>query len=154
MRGRTIALGLSVLLGAGAIVINTIGSAAAAGALAPGDIVVYRVGDGSAALTSSAAPVFLDEYTPGGTLVQSIPLPTAANGTNNPLVASGTATSEGLLTLSGDGRYLVAPGYDTAVGTAKISSSTSAAIPRTVAVVDATGIGGHVDGADRLRERQ
>lgn len=139
IRGRGLVLGLSVLLGAGAIVVNSVGSAAAAGTFAPGDIVVYRVGDGSTALSSNATAVFLDDYTPAGTLVQSIPLPTTASGANKPLVASGTATSEGLLTLSGDGRFLVAPGYDTAVGTAKISSSTSAAIPRTVAVVDSTG---------------
>jgi hypothetical protein len=37
-----------------------------------GNIVVYRVGDGTAALGSTATAVFLDEYTPSGTLVQSV----------------------------------------------------------------------------------
>jgi Bacterial Ig-like domain (group 3)/Protein of unknown function (DUF3616) len=111
----------------------------AATALTPGNLVVYRVGDGSTALSGTAAPVFLDEYTPSGTLVQSIAMPTASGGGNNALVASGSASSEGLLSLSSDGRYLVAPGYDTAVGTTKISSSASTAIPRTIARVDGAG---------------
>jgi Big-like domain-containing protein len=137
--GRSLAIGLSVLLGAGAIVVGSIGSASAASGFTAGDVVVYRVGDGSTALSGTAAPVFLDEYAPDGTLVESIPMPTTASGANNPLVGSGSASSEGLLTLSGDGRYLIAPGYDTAVGTAKISSSASTAIPRTVARVAADG---------------
>src|SRR6476646_382680 len=36
-------------------------------AFTPGDLVVYRVGDGSASLTGIATAVFLDEYTPAGT---------------------------------------------------------------------------------------
>src|SRR5690242_589471 len=49
-------------------------SAVAAG-FAPGNLVVVRVGTGSGALSSAAAPVFLDEYTPAGSLVQTIPMP-------------------------------------------------------------------------------
>src|SRR5262249_17571744 len=58
-----------------------------------GNLVVYRVGDGSAALGSGATAVFLDEYTPGGVLVQSIALPTTISGANRRLTASGSATS-------------------------------------------------------------
>src|SRR5437870_5688900 len=75
------------------------------------NLVIYRVGDGSAALSGNATPVFLDEYTMAGGLVQSIPMPTAVNGSNRRLTASGTGTSEGLMTLSKDGRYLTATGY-------------------------------------------
>ena len=53
-----------------------------------GNIVVYRVGDGGAATTSAAAPVFLDEYTPATptwTLVQSVPMPVADSGANQML---------------------------------------------------------------------
>ncbi|GAA5182648.1 hypothetical protein GCM10023322_20030 [Rugosimonospora acidiphila] len=128
-----------MLLGTAALVATGSGPAAAADGFTPGDLVVYRVGDGSTALSSAAAPVFLDEYSPDGTLVTSVPLPTAASGANNPLVASGSATSEGLLTLSADGRYLIAPGYDAAVGTKKIADTDSASTPRTVARVDASG---------------
>jgi hypothetical protein len=49
---------------------------AAASAFTMGDLVVVRVGDGSAALTGNATAAFLDEYTQAGVLVQSIPLPT------------------------------------------------------------------------------
>ena len=133
--------------------VTTVGSAAAAAdptpaapaqstagsAFAAGNVVVYRVGDGSAALSSAGAPVFLDEYSPSGALLDSTALPTAAAGTNNPLVAGGSATSEGGLTLSADSRYLIATGYDAAPGTAGLSSSAAASVPRTIARVDADG---------------
>ena len=44
--------------------------------LTGGDILVARVGDGTAALTNLGNTYFLDEYTPTGTLVQSIAMPT------------------------------------------------------------------------------
>src|SRR5215471_13430423 len=87
--------------------------ALAASGFSNGDLVVYRVGTGTASLVNTGNPVFLDEFTPTGTLVQSVVLPTSATGSNQPLIASGTATSEGLLTRSADGRFLLAPGYAT-----------------------------------------
>ncbi len=114
-------------------------AAQASAALTPGDIVVYRVGNGSGALSSSGTAVFLDEYEPSGKFVESIALPTAASGSNKPLVASGSASSEGLLTLSGDGNYLMATGYDAAVGTSKVAETKSASVPRTIARVGASG---------------
>jgi hypothetical protein len=137
--GRAIAAGTAALLCAAGLVAIGGASANAASAFTPGDVVVYRVGDGTTALGSAAAPVFLDEYTPSGTLVQSTELPTTASGSSAALTASGSATSEGLLTLSGDGRYLIVPGYDAPVGTAKISGTASASIPRTVGRVGAAG---------------
>src|SRR6185369_8472806 len=44
-----------------------------------GDLVVYRVGDGAAALSNGGNPIFLDEYSPNGTLVQSIEMPFSNN---------------------------------------------------------------------------
>jgi hypothetical protein len=81
----------------------------------PGDIVVYRVGTGTGALGSSATAVFLDEYTPGGALVQSIAMPTTAS---EALTAGGTAASEGQITLSPDGSTLAITGYDVVPGAA------------------------------------
>lgn len=105
-----------------------------------GNLVVYRVGTGSAALASSATAVFLDEYTTaGGSPVQSIAMPTAASGGNHILTASGTATTEGLLTRSTDGQYLMLTGYDAALGTASITSSASATVNRVIGRVDAAG---------------
>src|SRR5262249_42112858 len=108
-------------------------------AFTTGDLVIYRVGTGAAGLTNAGTAVFLDEYTPTGTLVQSLALPTTASGTSHRLVASGTATSEGLLTLSADTHFLALTGYDAALGTASIAGTSSSAVPRTVGRVAADG---------------
>lgn len=108
-------------------------------ALAPfraGNVVVYRVGDGSAVLSNAGTAVYLDEYTSGGTLVQSFAMPTEVNGPHRQLVASGTSTSEGLITRSTDGHYLVLTGYGAAVGTASLSGSAGTTYPRVVGRMD------------------
>ena len=127
------------ILGGAAAAVSLLSGFAFAANFSPGNIVVLRVGDGTAALTSAATPVFLDEYTPAGVLVQSIALPTAAAGTNLPLTNSGTATSEGFLNLSADGRFLLHAGYASAPGTASIASTPSATTPRVVARVAMDG---------------
>lgn len=114
-------------------------SPALAASLTPGDIVIYRVGNGSSGLSSSAYPVFLDEYTPSGTFVESIALPTSTSGANKPLVASGSASSEGLLTLSANGEYLIETGYDASVGTSKVAETSVPGTPRTIGRVSASG---------------
>src|SRR5436190_21706313 len=89
------------LLSTFAIVLGLLGmtdvipTASAAVPFTQGNIVVYRVGDGSIALAPAAAAVFLDEYTPTGTLVQSIAMPRTTSGLNKRLTATGTSTSEG-----------------------------------------------------------
>ena len=64
-----------------------------AGPFTAGNIVVLRVGDGSAALTTAATPIYLEEYTPGGTLVQTIAAPTSTVGSNRQITATGTSGS-------------------------------------------------------------
>src|SRR5438876_7164372 len=86
------------------------------GAFTPGDLVIYRVGTGSAGLSNAATAAFLDEYSPAGTLVQSIALPTSGSGANRMLTSSGTSTAEGYLNTSVDQSYLLVPGYDAAPG--------------------------------------
>ena len=49
-------------------------------AFTPGNMVIYRVGDGTVALSGNGSAVFLDEYTPTGTLIQSVAMPTTASG--------------------------------------------------------------------------
>ncbi len=100
---------------------------------------VVRVGDGSTALSSAAFPVFVEEQTLDGNVVRVIPLPTAANGSNRRFTDSGSATSDGMLALSGDGHFVTLAAYDAAVGTTKIASSTSATNNRVVARIDAAG---------------
>ncbi|MGA7118719.1 MAG: hypothetical protein WBY94_01410 [Polyangiaceae bacterium] len=108
------------------------------------NLAVYRVGDTAASLASTGNPVFIDVFTTAGVLVQSIAMPTVQNSTATTphrLIASGTATSEGLLTLSTNGKYLLATGYDSAPfsDAGSVVSSSSAAVPRTVARIDSSG---------------
>ncbi len=105
----------------------------------PGNLVVVRVGDGSATLSSAATPVFLLEYTLSGTLVQTIPLPTTISGNHRRLTLSGTATSEGHLTLSANGQYLTMVGYDAPIGQAAIVSTFATTNNRVVARIDMNG---------------
>src|SRR5262245_43328466 len=91
--------------------INFRASDAVASAFTFGDLVVVQVGDGLAGLNANATAAFLKEFTVGGSLLQTIPLPTAVSGPNQPLTLSGSATSEGFLTLSLDKQYLTMGGY-------------------------------------------
>ena len=69
-------------------------SRADAAVITPGNLVIYRTGDGAAALSNVATAVFLDEYTPAGALVQSIPMTTTGGSA---LTAVGNATTEGIV---------------------------------------------------------
>ncbi len=108
-------------------------------AFGAGNLAIYRVGVEGASLTSSGTAVFIDEYTPAGTLVQSIALPVTdpdGAGPQRTFVASGTSSTEGFLTRSADGRYLVLPGYVAGLGT---SGLTTSSVPRVVGRIDADG---------------
>jgi hypothetical protein len=115
----------------------------------PGDLLLLRDGDGSAALSSAATAVFLEERNPlDGTLVQSpIPLPTTVNGSNARLTLSGIATTEGALALSANGQYITLAGYDAVLGTYGVASTTSSAVNRIVARIDMSG---NVDTSTRI----
>lgn len=106
----------------------------------PGNIVVYRVGAGVTNLGSAAVPVYLDEYTPAGVLVRTIDLPVAASGSNNVLTAAGNGSTEGTISLSSDGQYIVFTGYAVAVGTSSIGGSSSFTRPRTIGTVRYDGL--------------
>jgi hypothetical protein len=132
------------------LVLLAAAQAALAAPFTAGNVVVYRVGNGNPSpggnLVATGNPVFLDEYTANGTKVQSIALPTAANGTQRALVASGTATTDGLMTRSADGACLVLPGYGRDLGTGSGNLATTGtvagggAIPRVVARVSPQGV--------------
>ena len=117
-----------------ALLATSIAGAATFGA---GDIVVYQVGNGSTSLTGSSAPVFLDEYTITGALVQQIALPTTASGANFALTDSGSASSDGMLTLSANGTALILTGYNAPTGTASIASASTS---QTIGIVSYNGI--------------
>lgn len=135
--------GLRLLIAAAVLFSTVIGmfqpmQVARAAALTPGNLVVYRVGNGSGSLVNTGNPVFLDEYTTSGIFVQSIPMPTSTIGANNALFASGTATSEGLLTISPNGQYITLTGYASTPGVS-LSGTAAATVNRVIGIVDLSG---------------
>lgn len=104
----------------------------------PANLVVLRGGDGAETLTNSGNTLFLDQYTTNGAYVSTMNIPDS--GTNAFLI-SGTSSSEGYMTLSGDGHSLVLAGYNTALGSiaGSLSSTNAAAVPRGIAEIDGLG---------------
>ncbi|HOJ67149.1 MAG TPA: hypothetical protein PLZ54_09275 [Paludibacteraceae bacterium] len=111
-------------------------AAAWAADFTPGNLVVLRVGDGSSTLSNASTAIFLDEYTTDGTLVQSVDIPTSGE---NLLTNSGSATSEGQLTLSPDQSLLALAGYNVEPGTTGVASTDAATVNRKIISVDYTG---------------
>ncbi len=104
----------------------------------PSNLVVLRVGDGQQTLVSSGNTLFLDQIASNGALVSTMALPdTGASA----LLISGVATSEGYMTLSGDGRLLAVAGYNVDRGslTNSLSSSDSLTVPRAIGTIDGAG---------------
>jgi hypothetical protein len=106
-----------------------------------GNLIVTQVGDGSATLSNAATAVFIREFTVAGASVQTLGLPTSVIGANRRLTMSGTATSEGALTLSGNGLFAALSGYDANTGTASIASTNSSTVNRVAGLLDlSTGL--------------
>ena len=107
-----------------------------------GNIVVTRFDGGGAALGSGkAATTYLDEYTPGGTLVNSTVMPiTVASSGNRALTNAGTSSSEGHLNLSANGKYFVLAGYNAAPNTLGLTTSNAATLNRVIGRVTMRGI--------------
>ncbi len=123
---------------ASALLLISVIPAAFAAPFTPGNLVIYRVGNGASVLSTSGALVFLDEYNPSGILVQSIQLPAASPGVIG-LVASGTSVSEGLLTRSISGSHLALTGFNAAASAVDLPSSLANSVSRTVGTVDWQG---------------
>jgi len=77
-------------------------------AFTPGNLVIYRVGDGATAIGSAGTIVSLVEYKTDGTAVQvSTPAVTfPSTGAGLKLTAVGSGSSEGMMTLSPDGKLI------------------------------------------------
>jgi len=110
----------------------------------PGNLVIYKVGTGTGTLSNKATPFFLEERSTSGAVVQSIALPpndAAKTGSNKVITASGTATSEGLITRSENGLYLVFTGYNASIDTAtsSVTGNNDTLVGRMVGRVDALG---------------
>jgi hypothetical protein len=90
-------------------------------------------------LVTVTAAFVEERLTDGKALGATVALPTAASGANLPFTLSGSATSEGALSRSVDGRYVTAAGYAAAPGTSGVSGTSTATVNRVGARVDAAG---------------
>ncbi|MCB9849893.1 MAG: PEP-CTERM sorting domain-containing protein [Phycisphaerales bacterium] len=98
------------------------------------NIVVVRLGDGSAAVNDTAQQVYLDEYSlDTGALVMSHPLPASGAGA---FTLSGRGEHDGHLNLSGNGQYLTLGGYRADAGASNPVLESSATVNRVIARVD------------------
>ncbi len=119
---------LTILALAGAI------TSGAQAQFASTNLLLFRVGDGTSTLVNSTGPISLLEITRSGTVVQTINIAT------NSLQVSGTATSEGQMSLSPDGSILTIAGYvPPFAGTGSLSGRTAAQAPRGYVTVNAAG---------------
>jgi hypothetical protein len=106
------------------------------------NLIVIRVGDGAQALTLNGNSIFLDQFAPGGTYLQTMNIPDQgaagmiAIGWNNVNLTSGSVTGSGL-TRSANGRYIVLAGYNASLGNGVALNTTAASdVPRGVALID------------------
>lgn len=102
-----------------------------------GNLVLLMTGDGATTLSNAGMAVQLQEITTAGTLVGSaITVNNTGTTSGTRLVQSGTATSEGYMSLSGDGRYLSFAGYDATVGTTGIAATANPTTTRMAGVIN------------------
>jgi hypothetical protein len=100
---------------------------------------VVRMGDGAAALSSAGTAVFVEERRVFDGSIVGAPIAVSALAPGGLFSDSGTATSDGNLALSTDGRYLSLTGYAAAVGTVGVAATASGTTNRVVARIDAAG---------------
>ncbi len=131
------------------------GDAASEASAAQPQVWVLRVGAAGAASAPSgnATAAFIDRFAiADGTTGGTIALPTAASGSQQPLTLSGSAMSEGALTLSSDGKSVVLAGYAAAPGAGDLHAdgavtgipdtptSGTNAVLRVIGTVNAAGV--------------
>ena len=95
-----------------------ISGSAMAGIFGSGNVVVERVGDGTAALSSAATAVSVIEMSKAGVTQQTLSLPTSGS---TQVTDSGSATSNGYLNVYNG--LLAVSGYNAASGTASVAGS-------------------------------
>src|SRR5205814_7298375 len=116
--------------------------------LAHTNLVVARVGDGAQTLRDAGNSVYLDQFTPAGTYVNTFTVPDTgsesiiARGTGGDTINSLAGVTA--LTLSEDGAYLVLAGYRTNYDTASTAvlgngGTADVLIPRAVTTIDRLG---------------
>lgn len=117
-----------------AIGLGTVGSTFAQ--LIPGNLVVLRVGDGATGLTANTTQTSLLQFdTTGAPVGTPIVLPTAGAGA---ITNTGNSTTEGALSRSADGQFLLFGSYLTPAGNAA-AAGTAANFQRAIVRVDSAG---------------
>jgi hypothetical protein len=124
-------------LGILSVIVGTWAGTAAAQPILPGDLVIFRAGDGSAALSANATPAFLDEYSPTGTLVRTITVPSTGASA---LTVTGNATTEGIISVSQNGGLLVFAGYRKDAGGTPPGSDLPSATNRVIGTLTPAGV--------------
>lgn len=127
----------NVCILAAIVFLNTIALVNSASAqIAQGNLVVLRVGDGTSALVNSGGMLNLLQFDSAGVAGTTTAIASSS------LQLSGTATSEGAVTITPDGSKIVIAGYNassvggTFGGTGSLSSRTAAQAPRAYGTVD------------------
>jgi|GEM_PF-5972679 len=103
-------------------------------AFGAGNIVVSRIGSTTDGVYSAANKVYLDEYTPTGTLVRTITMP----NTSGSALMESSSNDEGYLVRSPDGRFLTITGYSKPASSG-VGSSTAVATPRSIGIIKYDG---------------
>ena len=107
-----------------------------------GNLVVEQVGDGTTTLSGTSTTVKLLQFTLSGSVATGTSFfGSTSTPTTSPynIVDSGTATSNGYISLSTDKAFVVVSGYNAPNATASIASSASATYGRTIGKVNYTG---------------
>jgi hypothetical protein len=87
----------------------------------------------------SSAVVIEQHLLDGSVTGTPVSLPTAASGSSPPFTVGGTAVTEGDLNTSANGLYLTMAGYQATPGVVSVDTTTSTAVTRAVARIDANG---------------
>jgi hypothetical protein len=104
----------------------------------PGNVTVLQAGDGSSALVNTGNVIVLKEFSPAGAVTYSMAVPSTSASA---LVISGSASSEGFLSLSADNKYLVFGGYAKSLpNSTALSGATASSINRGIALVGGAGL--------------
>ena len=109
---------------------------AQAGTFNYGNIAVLQEGDGVTALSTASSPVAILEFTPAGSLVQTISIPSSGG---NRLVQSSVSASEGFLMRSVNSSNLTFVGYDAPLAVPNVPGTAAAVTNRVVGQVDLNG---------------
>jgi len=111
-------------------------SAAQAQYFIPGNLAVVQMGIATQPAGADGEPVSIVQFTPAGVQVGNLLTLPSTGASAFILDNSGT---EGFMSLSGNGRYLVLGGYNTNIQTSSLAAFTSTNVFRAVATVDGYG---------------